>query len=58
MEVARQKIAAGRTVSRLDQSIGWMSQLGWIDANGVTEKGKVYADRAFEIAGRSNNESA
>ena len=52
------KIAAGRTVSRLDQSIGWMSQLGWIDANGVTEKGRLYADRAFEIAGRSNNESA
>jgi hypothetical protein len=47
------QIAAGRTVSRLDQAIGWMAQLGWIDENGITSTGRPYADRAYEIAGRA-----
>ncbi len=48
------QIAAGRTVSRLDQAIGWMEQLGWIDENGITSTGRPYADRAYEIAGRAD----
>ena len=47
------QIAAGRTVSRLDQAIGWMAQLGWIDENGITSTGRPYANRAYEIAGRA-----
>ena len=47
------QIAAGRTVSRLDQAIGWMAQLGWINENGITSTGRPYADRAYEIAGRA-----
>lgn len=47
------QIAAGRTVSRLDQAIGWMVQLGWIDENGITSTGRAYADRAYEIAERA-----
>lgn len=48
------QIAAGRTVSRLEQAIGWMEQLGWIDENGITSTGRPYADRAYEIAGRAD----
>ena len=47
------QIAAGRTVSRLDQAIGWMAQLGWIDEKGITSTGRRYAERAYEIAGRA-----
>lgn len=43
------QISAGRTISRIDQAIGWMSQLGWIDERGITDAGKVYADRAYAI---------
>lgn len=41
------QIAAGRTISRLDQAIGWMTQLRWIDEHGITAIGKMYADRAY-----------
>lgn len=41
------QIAAGRTVSRLDQAIGWMGQLGWINEKGITAKGRRYANRAY-----------
>lgn len=43
------QIAAGRTVSRINQAIGWMLQLGWIDEHGVTAAGRCYADRACGI---------
>lgn len=43
------QIAAGRTVSRIDQAFGWMRQLGWIDEHGITATGKAYADRAYGI---------
>ena len=45
------QIATGRTASRLDQAIAWMSQLGWIDENGITKSGRHYADRAYGIVG-------
>jgi hypothetical protein len=43
------QIAAGRTVSRLDQAIGWMTQLGWIDEDGISKSGRHFADRALGI---------
>ncbi len=48
------QIAAGRTVSRIDQTIGWMRQLGWIDEHGITATGKAYADRAYGIVSRAS----
>lgn len=41
--------AAGRTASRIQQALGWLSQLKLIDANGVTADGGVVLHRAFEV---------
>jgi hypothetical protein len=39
----------GRTLSRLQQAIGWMQQLGLIDANGTTADGNVVLARALKV---------
>jgi hypothetical protein len=39
----------GRTLSRLQQAIGWMEQLGLIDANGTTADGNVVLARALKV---------
>lgn len=44
------QISAGRTISRLDQAIGWLQQLGWLDEKkGVSKSGKPFMDRALQI---------
>lgn len=39
----------GRTLSRLQQAIGWMQQLGLIDANGTTADGDIVLTRALKV---------
>ena len=39
----------GRTLSRLQQAIGWMQQLGLIDANGTTADGDIVLARALKV---------
>jgi len=39
----------GRTLSRLPQALGWMQQLGLIDANGPTVDGDVVLARALKV---------
>jgi hypothetical protein len=39
----------GRTLSRLQQGIGWMQQLGLIDAKGTTADGNVVLARALKV---------
>lgn len=43
------QIALGRTGSRIDQAIGWVRQLGWVDEHGLTTSGRAYASRAYGI---------
>lgn len=39
----------GRTQSRLQQAIGWMQQLGLIDADGTTSDGDIVLARALKV---------
>ena len=39
----------GRTLSRLPQALGWMQQLGLLDANGPTADGDVVLARALKV---------
>lgn len=39
----------GRTLSRLPQAIGWMQQLGLIDADGTTADGDIVLARALKV---------
>ena len=39
----------GRTLSRLPQAVGWMQQLGLLDANGTTADGDFVLARALKI---------
>jgi hypothetical protein len=39
----------GRTLSRLQQALGWMQQLKLIDANGTTTDGEVVLARALKV---------
>jgi hypothetical protein len=41
--------AAGRTASRIQQALGWLSQLKLIDAGGITADGEVVLQRAFAV---------
>ena len=41
--------AAGRTASRIQQALGWLSQLKLIDAGGITADGDVVLKRAFAV---------
>lgn len=41
--------AAGRTASRIQQALGWLSQLKLIDAEGITADGDVVLKRAFAV---------
>ena len=41
--------AGGRTASRLQQALGWLTQLKLIDKNGITADGSVVLDRALSI---------
>lgn len=41
--------AAGRTASRLQQALGWLSQLKLIDAEGITADGDEVLKRAFAV---------
>ncbi len=41
--------AAGRTASRIQQALGWLSQLKLIDSKGITDDGKVVLMRAFRV---------
>lgn len=36
----RNKFYAGRTASRVSQAVGWLEQLGLVDASGITETGR------------------
>lgn len=40
---------AGRTASRIQQALGWLSQLKLIDARGITADGDVILQRAFAV---------
>ncbi len=37
----------GQMASRLDEAIGWLQQLGFIDDKGITEKGKDILERGY-----------
>ena len=37
----------GQMASRLDEAISWLQQLGFIDDNGITEKGKDILERGY-----------
>ena len=51
------QIPAGRTISRLDQAIGWLEQLGWLNKQqGVTSLGEAFMTRALTIT--ANEEAA
>ena len=41
--------AAGRTASRIQQTLGWLGQLKLIDAEGITADGDVVLKRAFAV---------
>lgn len=41
--------AAGRTASRIQQALGWLSQLKLIDAEGITADGDAVLKRAFAV---------
>jgi len=41
--------SGGRTLSRLPQALGWMQQLGLLDANGPTADGDVVLARALKV---------
>lgn len=45
----RKGFAAGRTASRIQQALGWLSQLKLIDAGGITADGDVVLKRAFKV---------
>jgi hypothetical protein len=40
---------AGRTASRIQQALGWLSQLKLIDVEGITADGDVVLQRAFAV---------
>ena len=40
----RNKFYAGRTASRISQAVGWLEQLGLVDASGITETGRKRLD--------------
>lgn len=40
---------AGRTASRIQQALGWLSQLKLIDPKGITADGEVVLKRAFKV---------
>lgn len=40
---------AGRTASRIQQALGWLSQLELIDASGITADGELVLKRAFTV---------
>jgi hypothetical protein len=41
--------SGGRTQSRLQQAIGWMQQLGLVDADGLTADGEAILTRALKV---------
>jgi hypothetical protein len=45
----RKGFAAGRTASRIQQSLGWLSQLRLINENGITADGDVILKRALKV---------
>ncbi|WP_176300922.1 hypothetical protein [Burkholderia vietnamiensis] len=45
----RKGFVAGRTASRIQQALGWLSQLKLIDAGGITADGDVVLKRAFKV---------
>jgi len=40
---------AGRTASRIQQALGWLSQLKLIDSKGITADGEVVLKRAYRV---------
>ena len=40
---------AGRTASRIQQALGWLSQLKLIDSKGITTDGEVVLKRAYKV---------
>ena len=48
----RQTWREGRSTSRLDNAIGWLQQLGLINEDGLTDRGRGLRDAAFETLSR------